>query len=209
MVYKTTHDVVRRVMPLLDRLSDRSVEKARLLQYLSARAGEDWGVLERVKEQRVRDEPVPGEEIGDTSPLTGTEPGEASRGDVPAEDDGPVMETDVDAFGGLVRHAVTYRDRSSGATHVVGYPPALPAGIEGLVVEEYKRLATGARLTTMAKPLFDHFFAARYCDRCRWSGPEHHQIRRECHFAAYPANFEPRTPFTGGGTSAGETAPDG
>ena len=46
MVYKATQDVVRRVMPLLDRLAVRSVDKARLLQYLSARAGERWGVLE-------------------------------------------------------------------------------------------------------------------------------------------------------------------
>ena len=48
MVYKATQDVVRRVMPLLDRLAMRSVDKARLLQYLSARAGESWGVLEEV-----------------------------------------------------------------------------------------------------------------------------------------------------------------
>ena len=46
MVYKATQDVVRRVMPLLDRLATRSVDKARVLQYLSARAGESWGVLE-------------------------------------------------------------------------------------------------------------------------------------------------------------------
>jgi len=46
MVYKATQDVVRRVMPLLDQLAVRTVDKARLLQYLSARAGEDWGVLD-------------------------------------------------------------------------------------------------------------------------------------------------------------------
>ena len=50
MVYKATQDVVRRVMPLLDRLATRTVDKARLLQYLSARAGETWGVLELVGE---------------------------------------------------------------------------------------------------------------------------------------------------------------
>src|SRR5688572_11781741 len=51
MVYKATQDVVRRVMPLLDRFATRSVDKARLLQYLSARAGQAWGVLELVREE--------------------------------------------------------------------------------------------------------------------------------------------------------------
>jgi hypothetical protein len=46
MVYKATQDVVRRVMPLLDLLATRTVDKARLLQYLSARSGVDWGILE-------------------------------------------------------------------------------------------------------------------------------------------------------------------
>lgn len=46
MVYKATQDIVRRVMPLLDLLATRTVDKARLLQYLSARSGVDWGVLE-------------------------------------------------------------------------------------------------------------------------------------------------------------------
>ena len=50
MVYKATQDVGRRVMPLLDQLAVRTVDKARLLQYLSARAGADWGVLELVSE---------------------------------------------------------------------------------------------------------------------------------------------------------------
>jgi hypothetical protein len=50
MVYKATQDVVRRVMPLLDQLAVRTVDKARLLQYLSARAGVDWGALELVGE---------------------------------------------------------------------------------------------------------------------------------------------------------------
>ncbi len=48
MVYRATQDVVRRVMPLLDRLATRSIDKARLLQYLSARAGQEWGVLDLV-----------------------------------------------------------------------------------------------------------------------------------------------------------------
>jgi len=46
MVYKATQDIVGRVMPLLDLLATRTVDKARLLQYLSARSGVDWGVLE-------------------------------------------------------------------------------------------------------------------------------------------------------------------
>lgn len=46
MAYKATQDIVRRVMPLLDLMATRTVDKARLLQYLSARSGVDWGVLE-------------------------------------------------------------------------------------------------------------------------------------------------------------------
>ena len=38
MTYKSTRDIVRRVMPLLDQLATRSIDKARLLQYLSAAA---------------------------------------------------------------------------------------------------------------------------------------------------------------------------
>jgi len=41
----TTSEVVQRVLPLLERLSARSVDKARLLQYLSARASVNWGML--------------------------------------------------------------------------------------------------------------------------------------------------------------------
>ncbi|MGH2560693.1 MAG: hypothetical protein ACRDJH_16635 [Thermomicrobiales bacterium] len=48
MVYKATEDVVRRVMPLLEQMATRTIDKARLLQYLSARAGADWDVLELV-----------------------------------------------------------------------------------------------------------------------------------------------------------------
>ncbi|MDQ3514809.1 MAG: hypothetical protein M3462_14355 [Chloroflexota bacterium] len=209
MVYKATQDVVHRVMPLLDRLSDSAVEKARLLTYLSARAGEDWGVLDRVDDETSRSGRAEGPDLGDATPLPGPEIGAGSPGPGRVAIDGVAGGIGVDALGRAIRGAVTFRDRASGATHLVEYPAALPAAIEGLVVAEYKRLATGERLTTMAKPLFDHFFAARYCDRCRWSGPEHAQFHRECHFAANPANFEPRTPFTGGGTWAGETAPDG
>jgi hypothetical protein len=52
LVYNATHDVVRRVMPLLDLIAVRTVDKARLLQYLSARAGVDWGVLEMLMEEQ-------------------------------------------------------------------------------------------------------------------------------------------------------------
>ncbi len=48
MVYQATQDVVRRVLPLLEHLAQRSIDKARLLQYLAARSGIDWGVLEFV-----------------------------------------------------------------------------------------------------------------------------------------------------------------
>lgn len=58
MTYKSTRDVVRRVMPLLDQLATRSIDKARLLQYLSAAAGVDWGVLEVVAERVEDDERV-------------------------------------------------------------------------------------------------------------------------------------------------------
>ena len=51
MVYKATKDVVQRVMPLLELLAQRTIDKARLLQYLSARAGIDWGALELVEER--------------------------------------------------------------------------------------------------------------------------------------------------------------
>jgi hypothetical protein len=37
-------------MPLLDLVATRTVDKARLLQYLSARAGVDWGILELMME---------------------------------------------------------------------------------------------------------------------------------------------------------------
>jgi len=62
MVYRATQDVVRRVMPLLDRLATRSIDKARLLQYLSARAGQEWGVLDLLSDT--------GEANGDDRALT-------------------------------------------------------------------------------------------------------------------------------------------
>lgn len=51
MTYRATRDVVRRVMPLIDRLATRSIDKARLMQYLSARAGVDWGVHDLVADE--------------------------------------------------------------------------------------------------------------------------------------------------------------
>ena len=45
MTFRATQDVVQRVRPLLERLATRTIDKARLLQYLSAMAGVDWGVL--------------------------------------------------------------------------------------------------------------------------------------------------------------------
>jgi hypothetical protein len=55
MAYKATHDVVRRVMPLLEQLATRTIDKARLLQYLSATAGVDWGVIELVADDETED----------------------------------------------------------------------------------------------------------------------------------------------------------
>jgi hypothetical protein len=55
MAYKATQDVVRRVMPLLEQLATRTIDKARLLQYLSATAGVDWGVMEIVSDTEMPD----------------------------------------------------------------------------------------------------------------------------------------------------------
>lgn len=144
MAYKATQDVVRRVMPLLDQLATRTIDKARLLQYLAAAAGVDWGVIEIVR--------------------------------------------DVDDGAG---RTITFRDRVSGAESELRYPEVLPVELEPLVLAEYKRLAVDRPLTTMDRALFDHFFALSHCARCRWRGPAHEQIHRECHFAGWPVNFEP------------------
>ena len=56
MTYRATQDVVRRVMPLLERVASRTVDKARVLQYLSAMAGVDWGVHELVAQEELADE---------------------------------------------------------------------------------------------------------------------------------------------------------
>jgi hypothetical protein len=55
MAYKATQDVVRRVMPLLEQMATRTIDKARLLQYLSARAGVDWGVMRIVADEETPD----------------------------------------------------------------------------------------------------------------------------------------------------------
>lgn len=152
MVYRATQDVVRRVMPLLDRMAARTIDKARLLQYLSARAGQEWGVLDLV---------------ADTGP------------DHTAGDDS---------------RELTFRDRISGEDHTIVYPVCLnllPDGLEGLVREEYRRLAMDRPLTTMHPDLFAYFYQATNCDRCRWRDPSYAQFHRECHFAGHPVNYEP------------------
>ena len=55
MAYKATQDVVRRVMPLLEQLATRTIDKARLLQYLSATAGVDWGVMRVVADEQTNE----------------------------------------------------------------------------------------------------------------------------------------------------------
>jgi hypothetical protein len=147
MTFRATQDVVQRVRPLLERLATRTIDKARLLQYLSAMAGVDWGVLRLVAR---------GEAIED----------------------------------GVAHERLTLEDVASGAIYHLPYPACLPRAIEGAVREEYKRLALDRRLTVMNRPLFDHLYAASYCARCRWAGPEHAQIHLECQFAGYPVNFE-------------------
>ncbi len=154
MTYRATQDVVRRVMPLIERVATRSIDKARLLQYLSARAGVDWGVHDLVAD-------VP-------TPRTSNDSEQDSR-------------------------LLTFRDRASGAEHTLRFPDCLielPDEIEPLLVEEYKRLAIDRPLTMMAKPLFDFFYRAEVCARCRWQTAEHAQIQRECLFAGRPVNFE-------------------
>jgi hypothetical protein len=45
MVYLATQEVVQRVRPLLERLATRTIDKAQLLQYLSAMAGVQWDLF--------------------------------------------------------------------------------------------------------------------------------------------------------------------
>jgi hypothetical protein len=119
MTHRATRDVVRRVMPLLERVAPTTVDRARLLQYLSARAGIDWGAMEAVADEAA-------------------EP----------------------AIGAAPRQLVI-RDGPSGEARAIAYPSCLDPALEPLVVEEYKRLAVGDRLTLMARPLFDHFYAEK------------------------------------------------
>lgn len=48
MVYLATQQVVKRVRPLLEQIATRTIDKARLLQYLSAMAGVRWELFELV-----------------------------------------------------------------------------------------------------------------------------------------------------------------
>ncbi len=50
MVYLATQEVVQRVRPLLDHLATRTIDKAHLLQYLSAMAGVEWDLFEIVRD---------------------------------------------------------------------------------------------------------------------------------------------------------------
>ncbi len=146
-MYRATQDVVQRVRPLLERLATRTIDKARLLQYLSAMAGVDWGVL-RLTEQT-------------TALLDGAEV-----------------------------ELLTLEDPLTGERHQLQYPQCLPRALDAAVREEYKRLALDRHLTIMNQPLFDYFYGESHCARCRWAGPAHEQIHRECRFAGYPINFE-------------------
>jgi hypothetical protein len=49
MVYLATQEVVERVRPLLESFATRTIDKARLLQYLSAMAGVEWSLFELVQ----------------------------------------------------------------------------------------------------------------------------------------------------------------
>lgn len=51
MTYQATRDVVQRVMPVINRLASQTIDRARLLQYLSARAGVAWGILSVVDDR--------------------------------------------------------------------------------------------------------------------------------------------------------------
>lgn len=63
MAFRATQDVVQRVRPLLERLATRTIDKARLLQYLSAMAGVDWGALRLVARGEVIEDGVAHERL--------------------------------------------------------------------------------------------------------------------------------------------------
>ena len=148
MTHRATQEVVQRVRPLLERLATRTIDRARLLQYLSAMAGVDWGVL------RVRERALVADEEGEVETLT-------------------------------------LQDVVSHQHHRIQYPRCLPRDLDIAVREEYKRLALDRPLTTMNQALFDHFYAASHCARCRWAGPRFAQFHLECRFAGHPVNYEP------------------
>jgi len=52
MVYASTQQVVERVRPLLEQMASRTIDKARLLQYLSAMAGVRWGMFTLVSREQ-------------------------------------------------------------------------------------------------------------------------------------------------------------
>lgn len=51
MTYRSTREMVQRVMPLIERLTDSRIEKARLVQYLAASFGVELGVMSIVSER--------------------------------------------------------------------------------------------------------------------------------------------------------------
>ena len=149
MVYKATEDVVQRVMPLIELLAHRTIDKARLLQYLSARAGIDWGALELIEERFAA------------------------------------------GLGGAQDQLVlVVQDNAAGEVREIPRPECLPGMLESMISDEYKRLATASPLSMMAEPLFDALFGETFCSKCRWQGPAHAQVHRECRYAGRPINFE-------------------
>jgi hypothetical protein len=51
MAWKATHDLVARVMPLIEHLAESRYDKAVLLQYLAAQVAAGWGIMEVVADQ--------------------------------------------------------------------------------------------------------------------------------------------------------------
>lgn len=55
MTYRATNEMVQRVLPLIEQLTDSRIEKARLVQYLAASFGVDLGVMTIVSERQAED----------------------------------------------------------------------------------------------------------------------------------------------------------
>lgn len=55
MPYKSTRDMVQRVMPLIEQLATTRIDKARLVQYLAASSAVDWGVMSVVSDEETED----------------------------------------------------------------------------------------------------------------------------------------------------------